>query len=148
MTNIEDYIRWRGDLTFSQDPPNAIDCLIFSYLVYIRFPDSLLSQPEQERPLRLVQEELSRLPDVRERGNAHQLELLGEAAQSRRFGQARLVQFQNQFIPEEDTQFAAAAFALDDGSLLAAFRGTDNTLVGWKEDFNMCFQEADRKSVV
>lgn len=142
MTNIEDYIRWRGDLTFSQDLPNAIDCLIFSYLVYIRFPDSLLSQPEQERPLRLVQEELSRLPDVRERGNAHQLELLGEAAQSRRFGQARLVQFQNQFIPEEDTQFAAAAFALDDGSLLAAFRGTDNTLVGWKEDFNMCFQEA------
>ena len=79
MTNIEDYIRWRGDLTFSQDPPNAIDCLIFSYLVYIRFPDSLLSQPEQERPLRLVQEELSRLPDVRERGNAHQLELLREA---------------------------------------------------------------------
>ena len=32
MTNILDYIRWRGDLTFAQDPPNAADSLIFSYL--------------------------------------------------------------------------------------------------------------------
>lgn len=142
MTNIQDYIRWRGDLTFSQDPPNAIDSLIFSYLVYIRLPETLLAQPEREVPLRQVERELSGLADFRERGNGHQLELLKEAAASRRFGEARLVQFRNQFIPQEDTQFAAAAFLLDDGSLMAAFRGTDNTLVGWKEDFNMCFQEA------
>ena len=38
MSNILDYIQWRGDLSFAQDPPNAIDSLIFSYLVYIRFP--------------------------------------------------------------------------------------------------------------
>ena len=140
MTNILDYIRWRGDLSFSQDPPNAIDSLIFSYLVYVRFPEESLSQ--REMTLAETEKTLSSLEDYRERGNAHQLELLREAAESNRFGGARLVQFRNQFIPEEDTQFAAAAFLLDDGSLLAAFRGTDNTLVGWKEDFNMCFQEA------
>lgn len=142
MTNISDYIQWRGDLTFAQDPPNAIDSLIFSYLVYLRFPEELLSAPEKEVPLRQVEETLSALPDYRERGNSHQLELLHDASQSERFGGVRLARFRNQFIPEEDTQFAAAAFLLDDGSLLAAFRGTDNTLVGWKEDFNMCFQEA------
>ena len=142
MTNILDYIRWRGDLSFEQDPPNAIDSLIFSYLVYIRFPEELLADPKREVLLSQVEEALSALPDVRERANAHQLELLHEAAESRRFGKTFLVQFQNQFIPEEDTQFAAAAFLLDDGSLMVSFRGTDNTLVGWKEDFNMCFQEA------
>jgi len=30
---------------------------------------------------------------------------------------------------------------LDDGSMFLAFRGTDNSLVGWKEDFNMTFQQ-------
>ena len=140
MNNILDYIRWRGDLSFSQDAPNAIDSLIFSYMVYIRFPEELLSGGEV--PLAKVEERLSMLEDYGERGNSHQLELLREAARSRRFGGVRLARFRNQFIPEEDTQFAAAAFLLDDGSLFAAFRGTDNTLVGWEEDFNMCFQEA------
>lgn len=30
MSNIIDYIKWRGDLTFSQDPFNEIDNLILS----------------------------------------------------------------------------------------------------------------------
>ena len=141
MTNILDYIQWRGDLSFAQDPPNAIDSLIFSYLVYIRFPEDML-QPEGACTLSQAAEALSGLEDYRDRGNAHQLELLREAASSNRFGRAKLVRYENRFIPEEDTQFAAAAFLLDDGSLMAAFRGTDNTLVGWKEDFNMCFREA------
>ena len=141
MTNILDYIQWRGDLSFAQDPPNAIDSLIFSYLVYIRFPEDM-QQPEEACTLVQAAEALSGLEDYRDRGNAHQLELLREAAKSNRFGRAKLVRYENRFIPEEDTQFAAAAFLLDDGSLMAAFRGTDNTLVGWKEDFNMCFREA------
>lgn len=142
MTNLSDYILWRGDLSFAQDPLNAIDSLIFSYLVYLRFPEELLSDPDAEVSVDRVEEEMSQLADYRERGNNHQLELLHQAAQSRRFAGVKLVQFCTQFIPEEDTQFAAAAFALDDGSMAVAFRGTDNTLVGWKEDFNMCFQEA------
>ena len=142
MTNILDYIRWRGDLTFAQDPPNAVDSLIFSYLVYIRLPKKLFLSSKERIPLRRVEEELFLLEDYRERGNSHQLQLLHEASQSKRFGGVELTRFYSRFIPEEDTQFAAMAFLLDDGSLLAAFRGTDNTLVGWKEDFNMCFQEA------
>ena len=39
MNNVLDYIRWRGDLSFAQDPLNAVDAVIFSNLVYIRYPD-------------------------------------------------------------------------------------------------------------
>lgn len=141
MTNILDYIRWRGDLTFGQDGFNAVDSLVFSNLVYILFPDALLTAREPV-PLWQVEEEMSLLPDLKERGSAHRLQLLHEASQTRRFGSAGIVQYRNQFLPQEDTQFAAAAFLLDDGTLAGAFRGTDNTLVGWKEDFNMCFREA------
>ena len=38
MQNVLDYIRWRGDLSFAQDPLNAVDSVIFSNLVYIRYP--------------------------------------------------------------------------------------------------------------
>ena len=49
--------------------------------------------------------------------------------------------YRDLLIPEQETQFAAMTFLLDDGSMFLAFRGTDNSLVGWKEDFNMTFQQ-------
>ena len=33
-------------------------------------------------------------------------------------------------------------FLLDDGTMFVVYRGTDNSLVGWKEDFNMTFQQS------
>lgn len=43
MNNVLDYIRWRGDLSFAQDPLNAVDAVIFSNLVYIRYPKELVT---------------------------------------------------------------------------------------------------------
>ena len=40
---------------------------------------------------------------------------------------------------DHETQFAALTVELSPGELFLSFRGTDNTLVGWKEDFNMSF---------
>jgi hypothetical protein len=39
----------------------------------------------------------------------------------------------------EEKQFSAIVFVLGDGTAYVAFRGTDTTVVGWKEDFNMAF---------
>ena len=69
------------------------------------------------------------------------LELLRAASDTVRFGNARLCMYRDLLIPEQETQFAAMTFLLDDGSMFLAFRGTDNSLVGWKEDFNMTFQQ-------
>ena len=140
MNNVFDYIRWRGDLSFAQDPLNAVDAVIFSNLVYIRYPKELVT--DGTLTMNQVWDAMRQREDYAQLGNPHQLELLQAAAASHRFGGVRLAQFRSEFIPEEDTQFAALTNLLDDGTLAAAFRGTDNTLVGWKEDFNMSFQEA------
>ena len=58
-----------------------------------------------------------------------------------RFAGAELCCRAGRFAPEEETQFAALAVLLGDGSAYLAFRGTDATLVGWKEDFNMSFMD-------
>ena len=51
MANIFDYLKWRGDLTFTQDPPNAVDALIFSSLSYISYGGRVEAEPLQLRVL-------------------------------------------------------------------------------------------------
>ena len=51
MANIFDYLKWRGDLTFTQDPPNAVDALVFSSLSYIQFHGMVEALPQV--PVRL-----------------------------------------------------------------------------------------------
>ena len=57
-----------------------------------------------------------------------------------RFSGIEMGAFLEQFDGDEQTQFAAVTYRLPSGMLVVAFRGTDDSLVGWKEDFNMAFQ--------
>ncbi len=142
MADIFDYLKWRGDLTFAQDPPNRVDALIFSTLSYLSFGGRAEAYPERPISLLDASEDFFRLPDIQNRYRVKtDLSLLMAAAETKRFGAAMVTQYRSIFIPTEDTQFAAVTFLLDDGSAFLAYRGTDSSLVGWKEDFNMTFQE-------
>lgn len=61
-------------------------------------------------------------------------------AANSRFSGLRVGAFAERFDTDEQTQTAALTFLLPDGTLVLSFRGTDDSLVGWKEDFNMAFQ--------
>ena len=142
MASIHDYLKWRGDLTFTQDPPNAVDALVFSALSYIRYGGQVENNGNEPVALQDAADLFFSLPDHEERIRVKEdLELLREAAQSTRFGFSKIFMYRDVFIPEQETQFAAMTFLLDDGSTFLAFRGTDYSLVGWKEDFNMSFQQ-------
>ena len=142
MTDLFDYLTWRGDLSFTQDPPNGVDALIFSGLSYIRFGPTVADAPEVPVCLREAAEEFLSLPDKEDRVLLKKdLELLTQAAKSRRFGEVELFGYRDVLLEEEATQFAAVTFLLDDGSAFLAFRGTDTTMVGWQEDFHMSFMQ-------
>ena len=142
VANIFDYLKWRGDLTFSQDPPNAVDALVFSSLAYIRYGAGVEADPETPVTLQKAAEDFLTLDSFETRCRVQKdLELLHAAVSTIRFGQSQICMYRDTLIPEQETQFAAMTFLLDDGSMFLAFRGTDNTLVGWKEDFNMTFQQ-------
>ena len=142
MATIMDYIRWRGDLTFTQDPVNAVDALIFSALSYISYGGQVEEQPRTPVRLKDAAEEYFAREDHESRVRVrNDLDLLHLAAGSVRFGYSKICMYRDELVPEQETQFAAMTFLLDDGSLFLAFRGTDYSLVGWKEDFNMSFQQ-------
>lgn len=141
MANMMDYVRWRGDLSFRLSPPNEVDALIFSTLSYISFRGRAVEKPEIPISLAEAAEEYFSHPDsngyVR---TLNDLELLKAVGESKRFGSCYLTKYRKILITEPDTQFAGITFLLEDGSIFVSFRGTDNTLVGWKEDFSMCFR--------
>lgn len=142
MADLFDYLTWRGDLSFTQSPPNEVDALIFSGLSYIRYGERVTKNPGTPVALKDAAEEFFSLPDHQNRIQLKKdLELIRRAADSRRFGNVNLFQYRDVVLEEEQTQFAAVTFLLEDGSAFAAFRGTDTTLVGWKEDFNMSFMQ-------
>ena len=143
MADLFDYLRWRGDLRFSQVPPGPVDALIFSALSYLTFGGSVTERPDIPISLREASEEFLKQTDAIQRCRVKaDLSLLMAAAESERFGNTLLLQYRDILIPEEDTQFAAITFLLDNNSAFLAFRGTDYSLTGWKEDFNMTFRES------
>lgn len=143
MADMLDYLAWRGDIEFTQLPVNAVDALIFSTLSYIRFEDIVPDNPLQSISLSEAAACLFSQSDPVSRTRVKKdLDLLKAVSESARFNNIRMSFYRSILIPEEDTQFAAVTIFLEDGSAYIAFRGTDNTLTGWKEDFNMSFQSS------
>ncbi len=146
VENILDYIDWRGDLTLAQSPFNEVDNLILAELAFVDFADIVPSFDAGGGPVTL--HDAAELYFARESGTGEEMgvlvpdaipELLRRCAQSARFGDILLYGYDAQIDRAREKQFAAVTMQLSDGTVYVAYRGTDDTLVGWKEDFNMSF---------
>jgi len=143
MGSMFDYLSWRGDLSISTVPITPVDSLIYSTLVYLDFGGIVPKDMCHPIPLHVAADAFLRLTDAEQRVRVKSdLDLLRAAAEAPRLRNTRLAFYRSKLIPEEETQFAAMAFLLEDGTVFLAFRGTDYSLVGWKEDFNMSFQDS------
>lgn len=141
MSNILDYIDWRGDLTFKNDRFNEIDNLILSRVAYFYF-DGVINSDEAIT----INEAYNRFLNLKEENirvlQKEDLDLFPAVANSRRFGGLLLKKYINKRDLNEEKQFSAITVLLPDNTAYIAFRGTDNTLIGWKEDFNMSFMKS------
>ena len=144
MPNINDYMAWRGDVPFSVSPFNEVDGLVLSELVYtdfsglIREGETRVSIAEARRRFWEIhtREELLAVTSFTKMAPF----LLDSIADSARFGKTEIGWFLDDFDTKADLQLAALTFFLEDGTAFVAFRGTDTTVVGWKEDFNLSYQ--------
>ena len=142
MYDMFDYLEWRGDLPFAKISPNPVDLLIFSTLSYIQFDGIVPGTTNQRISLREAGNHFFTQPDPENRVRVKKdLELLEAAMDTERFGNVGMTFYRSVLDPEAETQFAAVTYDLGDGTVVVTFRGTDRTLVGWKEDFNMAFQD-------
>ncbi len=136
MANITDYLAWRGDVPFETAPWNEIDGLLCAVLSYLNFHGL---QDHRGWTLR----EAKRIDLLIEAPGASfgpRKQMFEAMADSARFGECRLHHFIAVTDAELGIQFSAVCMDLPDDTMAVIFRGTDNTLVGWREDFNMAYQ--------
>lgn len=152
MANLFDYLDWRGDLTFQQAPFNLVDNLILSCLGYVVL-DTIVSGFDCENVITVKEtaELFVQLPErVKNLRVAEDAQLLEAMGKSKRFGDLELLYHVQQLDRVAEKQFAAITINLGDGSYYVAYRGTDLSITGWKEDFNMTFRSgvpAQREAV-
>ena len=147
MANVFDYIKWRGDLSFEQSPLNEIDALIFCELSYIFF-EGIVPEDLDEGYVTLAEaaevffERNAGLDEIRlgELVPREIVPLFRIAAASKRFENIPLAHFVNVIDDETVEQFSAISFFPDSDSVFIAYRGTDDSITGWREDFRMAFQ--------
>mgnify|MGYP003207115055 FL=1 len=140
MPNALDYIDWRGDLPLSVSPFNEVDNLLICKLVSMDFTGIVPSEGE-----RSIQEAAQGYFDKFGEEDVRRGVLLAPGAvtmlkkmlSAPRFQGLRLRDFVYHVDQKAEKQFSAMTIVLPDDTRYIAFRGTDDNLVAWKEDFNM-----------
>ena len=148
MPTLSDYIAWRGDLTFNEAPFCEVDNLIFCLLSYVDLDGIVPAHPHLggislraaaaeyflthtdplARPLGLI------IPrDI--------LTIFRSMAHAPRYRDLTLTGYVNRVSQRRECQFSAVTILLPEECAFVAFRGTDDSIVGWKEDLNLSVLE-------
>ncbi len=145
MANIHEYLRWRGDVTFDERPFNDADNLVLSAFVYLDFT-GIIPTEEQGGSIPLCVACRALLlksggdvgPFVRSLAKVDTsfVRLIGN---SRRFGNAQLSAYADKVSQDRTMQFAAMQISLPHVGTYIAYRGTDTTIVGWRENLMLSF---------
>lgn len=146
MGNMESYLDWRGDITFDVDPFNIVDAVILCQLIYTDFEGfvpamgsdgSVSVQEVCERYFNAYTDE-----DIKSRKIYTRMSpfLMRKLVVSKRFAGLRLSNYVNEVDLDSDIQLSAVTYHLGDGTLFIAYRGTDSTMAGWKEDLMLSYQ--------
>lgn len=141
MANILSYLKWRGDICFSDNHPfNELDNLVLARLAYANFR-GIVPSPETQQSITISEAAECYLALHTNLEKSSFDDILFHLAAAPRFQNARLSNFVDILDDEkEQTQFAALHITLSDNTVYIAFRGTDFTIVGWREDFMMGYQ--------
>lgn len=144
MGNIIDYIHEYGKYTFTEEPLNEVDSLVLCQMVYLNFGPFVPGLEERNAPVSI--QSIYRHPD-RDRilddywYRENNKELFAAAVQSKRFGSLKMNYYVNIINIDDETQFSAMTYILEDKNVYIAYRGTDATIIGWKEDLNLAFSK-------
>lgn len=144
MGTIMDYIREYGQYSFYEKTFNEVDSLVLSQLVYLKYGHCVAGLSRYSKSISL--EEIDSRGDrgwlfIEDFFKEDNIALWEACLGSVRFQKTRLNYYVDIVNFEHEMQFCAVTFLLEDHSVYLAFRGTDETIVGWKEDFNLAFSD-------
>lgn len=142
MANLIDYIDWRGDLPLDKIPFGDVDAAILSTFCYLDLPEA---EPERTHrallPLCMKLHDMPSSPDETPQGPKRR-NMAAHLLHAPRYDRILVHDFVRETDAAAHMQFAAMTFDLPGGAAAIAFRGTDSSLIGWREDFELAYENA------
>ena len=144
MGTVLDYLEKYGKYSFQEMPMTEVDSLALCQLSYLKFDGMVPGQEEKAVLPAVTLESLKDHPDFEKlfadvRYEKPNRALYEKMISGERFRSLQLNYYINVIEQRWETQFSAVTYTMGDGTRYIAYRGTDETIVGWKEDFNMAF---------
>ena len=141
MSHLIDYLEKVENLTFDQEPLNILDKVCINEIGYLTY-EKWLTASDLKKPINLHDfaegKELN--PDYSFMVTKERVELAEAIVRSRRFASLSLSNYRSVLDKEVEKQFAAMIFSLPElGYHQLVFRGTDDSVIGWKEDFQLTY---------
>ena len=148
MGTMKDYIKWRGDLELCRDGFNDIDNLVLASISYIDMDDVFADGSPDALTIREISDAyFEKTFDKKEFFDGTILkdspDILRMIADTNRYRNIRVQNYTSVIDTERIMQFAAMEFLLPDDTSYIAYRGTDDYVVGWKEDFMLALRETE-----
>ena len=136
MSNINDYLLWRGDVPISKKTEfNEIDSMILARFSYLRFDKIKM---KNEDTIESISNRMKNLDNDEFLYNGDK-ELITYLGQSKRFKDMLVTDYVNNSDKQAEKQFGAITVHISNKEMFISFIGTDSTVNGWKEDCNMAF---------
>ena len=137
MPNIIDYLKSRGEISFKQTDIEEVDKIIFARFSYLPFKEINLDKKETIESIANKMNHLATEKFIWKDDK----ELIKELGKTKRYKDLIVSDYKEILDIEAQKQFAAVTIWLPKRYKYISFRGTDMSLVGWKEDFNMTFMK-------
>ena len=141
MSTIFDYLDHVTYDSIYDRPFRELDVLALTELTYLPF-DRIVPQGDTTN----IEVRLSDAAELVDRTTDfivtdQHLQIVDSLATSKRFKNIKLLNYVDEYDPDVQKQFAAMTYRLTMDVYLVVFRGTDDTLIGWKEDFHMTYMD-------
>lgn len=140
IDNIRTYIKFRGDLDIKHHPFNEVDALILTQLSYIRFENIVPTIGDVNTIT--IKDAAHRYQKSTENNvifYEEAEEIFAMMSTAPRYSNMTLCNYVNQIDIMEHKQFSALHINIAPKQTFIAFRGTDQTIIGWREDCNMTY---------
>lgn len=141
MPNLIDYLEKVKELTFDQEPLNILDKVCINEIGYLTY-EKWLTASELQKTINLhdYAEGKDLNPDYSFMVTKERVKLAEAMVKSRRFDGLNLSDYRSVLDKEVEKQFAAMIFSLPELDYQQiVFRGTDDSVIGWKEDFQLTY---------
>ena len=148
MGNLITYVQQYGAQTFEDKSLTDVDVLVLTEIAYLPFDEIVPKSCDVTEAISLEQlgKEFEQIKEKQQELNpfmitSERIELLEVVSKSQRYKEIKVFGFLNDIDDERTKQFAAVCYQWEEDKRWIIFRGTDETLIGWKEDFMMTYSD-------